>query len=90
MLIAFTGIALAAVLLEMIGISFVLPVSECDLSLTSRDKGVLSGIGFVGKTGEEEDGEDGIIIFNKNIFQALSSLPFYGDIWQILEAEKWL
>lgn len=44
-----TGISLAAVLIEMIGISFVLPVSECDLTLTSSDKGVLSGIGFVGK-----------------------------------------
>lgn len=48
-LIGATGISLAAVLIEMIGISFVLPVSECDLKLTSRDKGVLSGIGFVGK-----------------------------------------
>lgn len=48
-LIGTTGIALAAVLIEMIGISFVLPVSECDLTLTSRDKGVLSGVGFVGK-----------------------------------------
>lgn len=49
MLIGVIGISLAAVLIEMIGISFVLPVSECDLTLTSRDKGVLSGIGFVGK-----------------------------------------
>lgn len=48
-LIGVTGISLAAVLIEVIGISFVLPVSGCDLKLTTKDKGVLSGIGFFGK-----------------------------------------
>ncbi|KAG4066762.1 hypothetical protein HA402_012829 [Bradysia odoriphaga] len=56
-LVAVTGISLAAVLIEMIGISFVLPVSECDLSLTTKDKGMLSSIGFVGTI---------VIIFSKN------------------------
>uniref|UniRef100_A0A182WUB9 Major facilitator superfamily (MFS) profile domain-containing protein n=1 Tax=Anopheles quadriannulatus TaxID=34691 RepID=A0A182WUB9_ANOQN len=47
-LIAISGIILAAVLLETLGISYVLPVAECDLLLTTREKGVLSAISFAG------------------------------------------
>lgn len=39
---------MAAVLLETLGISYVLPVAECDLLLTTREKGVLSAISFAG------------------------------------------
>lgn len=35
--------------METLGISFVLPVSECDLRLTTQNKGVLSAIGFLGR-----------------------------------------
>uniref|UniRef100_A0A182W4A7 Major facilitator superfamily (MFS) profile domain-containing protein n=1 Tax=Anopheles minimus TaxID=112268 RepID=A0A182W4A7_9DIPT len=47
-LIAISGIILAAVLLETLGISYVLPVAECDLLLTTREKGVVSAISFAG------------------------------------------
>uniref|UniRef100_A0A182INB7 Major facilitator superfamily (MFS) profile domain-containing protein n=1 Tax=Anopheles atroparvus TaxID=41427 RepID=A0A182INB7_ANOAO len=47
-LIAVSGTILAAVLLETLGISYVLPVAECDLLLTTKEKGVLSAISFAG------------------------------------------
>uniref|UniRef100_A0A1B0GJR0 Putative synaptic vesicle transporter svop n=1 Tax=Lutzomyia longipalpis TaxID=7200 RepID=A0A1B0GJR0_LUTLO len=42
------GINLAAVIIESLGISFVIPVAQCDLELTNSDKGVLSAVAFVG------------------------------------------
>ncbi|XP_052900101.1 synaptic vesicle glycoprotein 2B-like [Anopheles moucheti] len=47
-LIAISGTILAAVVLETLGISYVLPVAECDLLLTTKEKGVLSAISFAG------------------------------------------
>ncbi|XP_035903045.1 synaptic vesicle glycoprotein 2B-like [Anopheles stephensi] len=47
-LITISGTILAAVLLETLGISYVLPVAECDLLLTTKEKGVLSAISFAG------------------------------------------
>lgn len=47
-LIFLSGLILNAVLMETCGISFVLPVSECDLKLTAGEKGVLNAIGFFG------------------------------------------
>lgn len=47
--ILITGIILNAVLMECLGISFVLPVAQCDLKLTSQDKGILSAVAFAGK-----------------------------------------
>lgn len=47
-LIVLAGIILATVILETLGISFVIPVSECDMQLSTRDKGLLSAIGFLG------------------------------------------
>uniref|UniRef100_A0A1Y9G865 Major facilitator superfamily (MFS) profile domain-containing protein n=1 Tax=Anopheles albimanus TaxID=7167 RepID=A0A1Y9G865_ANOAL len=47
-LIAISGTILAGVLLETLGISYVLPVAECDLLLTTKEKGVLSAISFAG------------------------------------------
>uniref|UniRef100_A0A182MMF2 Major facilitator superfamily (MFS) profile domain-containing protein n=1 Tax=Anopheles culicifacies TaxID=139723 RepID=A0A182MMF2_9DIPT len=47
-LIAISGTVLAAVLLETLGISYVLPVAECDLLLTTKEKGVVSAISFAG------------------------------------------
>lgn len=37
-----------AALMESCGMSFVLPVAECDLNLTTQDKGILGAISFVG------------------------------------------
>jgi MFS transporter, VNT family, synaptic vesicle glycoprotein 2 len=34
---------------ENIGISFILPSAQCDLNLSTRDKGILSGMVSLGK-----------------------------------------
>lgn len=47
-LIVISGIVLGAVLLETCAISFVIPVSECDMKLTSTDKGILAAVSFSG------------------------------------------
>lgn len=47
-LIVLTGAVLGCIFLETVSINFILPVAECDLNLTNRDKGVLSGVGFLG------------------------------------------
>lgn len=47
-LIFVCGMALNAVIMETCGISFVLPVSQCDLNLSSSEKGVLSAVAFIG------------------------------------------
>lgn len=46
--ILLTGIILNSVLMECLGISFVLPVAQCDLKLTTQDKGILSAVAFAG------------------------------------------
>lgn len=47
-LILISGIVLTSVILDSCCISFVLPVSECDLNLTASQKGVLGAISFIG------------------------------------------
>ncbi|XP_053698215.1 synaptic vesicle glycoprotein 2B-like [Sabethes cyaneus] len=47
-LIILAGTVLTAFLLETLGISYVIPVAECDLHLSTREKGMLSAVGFVG------------------------------------------
>lgn len=47
-LVVLSGLVLSTVLLETLSISFILPVSECDLKLNSEEKGLLSGISFGG------------------------------------------
>ena len=47
-LIVLTGGILGCVFLETVSINFVLPVAECDLNLSTQDKGILSGVGFIG------------------------------------------
>lgn len=47
-LIILTGAILGCVFLETVSINFVLPVAQCDLNLTTHDKGILSAIGFIG------------------------------------------
>lgn len=34
--------------METCGISFVLPVAQCDMKLTTQDKGILGAVGFLG------------------------------------------
>lgn len=48
LLVILSGAVLATVLLETLGISFILPIAECDLNLSTKDKGILSAIAFVG------------------------------------------
>lgn len=47
-LIILSGAVLSSVLLETLSISFVLPVAEYDLNLSTEDKGVLSSVVFAG------------------------------------------
>jgi MFS transporter, VNT family, synaptic vesicle glycoprotein 2 len=46
MLIA--GSLMACAFMELTSINFVFPVAECDLNLSTSDKGILSAIGYVG------------------------------------------
>ncbi|XP_017475873.1 PREDICTED: synaptic vesicle glycoprotein 2A-like, partial [Rhagoletis zephyria] len=48
LVILVSGLILANVLLETLAISFVLPVSQCDLHLSIQERGILSAIGFAG------------------------------------------
>ncbi|XP_031639091.1 synaptic vesicle glycoprotein 2B-like [Contarinia nasturtii] len=43
-----SGLILNAVLVETCGISFIIPVSQCDLNLTAGEKGILSAVCFFG------------------------------------------
>lgn len=47
-LVILSGMCLSTVLLETLGISFVMPIAECDLNLSTEDKGLLSAIAFAG------------------------------------------
>ncbi|KAL9698028.1 hypothetical protein quinque_001469 [Culex quinquefasciatus] len=47
-LIAIAGTVLAAVMLEMLSISYVIAVAECDLELTSGQKGILGAMALAG------------------------------------------
>ena len=49
LLLLIAGLAVAADAVEIFGISFVVPVAERDLHLSSADKGWLDAIIFVGK-----------------------------------------
>ncbi|XP_055390140.1 synaptic vesicle glycoprotein 2C-like [Condylostylus longicornis] len=43
-----SGLVLATTLIETLGISYVLPVSNCDIMLTTTEKGLIKSIGFIG------------------------------------------
>ena len=42
------GGLMACAFIELTSVNFVLSVAECDLGLTSENKGILSAIGYVG------------------------------------------
>ena len=48
LLIVLAGGLMACAFIELTSINFVLSVAECDLDMTSANKGVLSAIGYVG------------------------------------------
>ncbi|XP_037921735.1 synaptic vesicle glycoprotein 2B-like isoform X2 [Hermetia illucens] len=47
-MITVAGMILGAVIFETLGISFILPVTDCDLHFSTQEKGVLGAIGFIG------------------------------------------
>lgn len=47
-LILVSGVCLIAVTVETMGISYIIPVSECDLKLTASSKGLIAGVSFIG------------------------------------------
>lgn len=47
-LIVFAGGVMACAFIELTSINFIFPVAQCDLNLTSSNKGILSAIGYVG------------------------------------------
>lgn len=38
-----------AQIIEQIGIAYVVPIAQCDLELTLKDKGILNSAGYTGK-----------------------------------------
>ena len=48
-LILLCGWAVSSDAIEVLSVSFMLPSAQCDLELTSADKGWLNAIIFVGK-----------------------------------------
>ncbi|XP_055846361.1 synaptic vesicle glycoprotein 2B-like [Episyrphus balteatus] len=47
-IISVSGFILINVIMETLGISFVLPILKCDLELTYQEKGILGAVGFLG------------------------------------------
>lgn len=43
-----SALTMAAFIIEMIGISFIFPVSQCDLHLSPTQKGILGAAGYFG------------------------------------------
>ncbi|XP_011177279.2 synaptic vesicle glycoprotein 2B [Zeugodacus cucurbitae] len=48
LLMIYTGFVINTVYLEAVGVSFALPVLECDLNLSHRQQGILGAVSFVG------------------------------------------
>lgn len=47
-LMIISGVVLYTVVLETVGVAYILPMLECDLNLTSSEKGILSGATLFG------------------------------------------
>lgn len=47
-LIMMSGTILASFLLEILGVSYIIPVISQDLDVSTKEKGVLSAVGFAG------------------------------------------
>lgn len=47
-LMALAGGLMACAFIELTSVNFILPVAQCDLDLSTSDKGILSAIGYVG------------------------------------------
>lgn len=47
-LIFLCGASILTVLVETLGIAYILPAAQCDLNLTISDKSIISSVGFLG------------------------------------------
>jgi MFS family permease len=47
-LIVLCGSLMGCGFIELTSVNFIMPVAECDLNLSTSDKGILSAIGYVG------------------------------------------
>lgn len=47
-LMTLAGSLMACAFIELTAVNFVLSIAQCDLNLSSSDKGILSAIGYVG------------------------------------------
>lgn len=47
-MIVLSGIVLYEVAMELVGISYIIPILSCDMNLTSNEKGILSGVSLFG------------------------------------------
>lgn len=47
-LILVSGGLMASAYIELTSVNFILPIAQCDLDLSTSDKGILSAIGYVG------------------------------------------
>lgn len=47
-LIVLSGGLMSSAFLELTSVNIILPIAQCDLDLTTSDKGILSAIGYVG------------------------------------------
>lgn len=50
MLIFVSGASILTVLVESLGIAYIIPSAQCDLDLSMSDKSIISTMGFLGKT----------------------------------------
>lgn len=47
-IITLAGGLMACAFIELTSVNFILPIAQCDLDLSTTDKGILSAIGYVG------------------------------------------
>lgn len=45
---AASGMILGAVFMETCGVAYIIPISQCDLHLTTSEKGILGAVSFFG------------------------------------------
>lgn len=78
-----------ATLIELGRIGFVLPVSECDLKLTTEDKGMLSGVGYAGNKYADFPLIFNTLIIRFNFIYYVSLFHHsFGHIWPTHEVVK--
>lgn len=46
--LAVVGLLLMAVINETMGVAYIIPAAQCDLNLSTTDKGILSSMTFLG------------------------------------------